>query len=67
VGCRSGHLIAPVIGMEYDKMKAFMEASREESAVQRKPDKLEVKDFPKPDSRLSWKYLDYVAKDLMAA
>jgi hypothetical protein len=53
--------------MEYDKMKAFMEASREESAVQRKPDKLEVKDFPKPDSRLSWKYLDYVAKDLMAA
>ena len=50
--------------MDYDKMKALMEASREGSAVQRKP---EVKEFPKPDSRPDWKYLDYVAKERIAA
>jgi hypothetical protein len=50
--------------MDYDKMKALMEASREELAVQRKP---EVKEFPKPDSRPDWKYLDYIAKERMAA
>ena len=50
--------------MDYDKMKALMEASREGSAVQRKP---EVKEFPKPDSRPDWKYLDHVAKERMAA
>lgn len=50
--------------MDYDKMKALMEASREASAVQRKP---EVKEFPKPDSKPVWRYLDYVAKERMAA
>jgi hypothetical protein len=50
--------------MDYDKMKALIEASREELAVQRKP---EVKEFPKPDSRPDWKYLDYIPKEQMAA
>jgi hypothetical protein len=50
--------------MDYDKMMALMEASREESTAQRKP---QVKEFPKPDSRPDWKYLDYVAKERMAA
>ena len=50
--------------MDYDKMKALMEASREASSAQRKP---QVKEFPKPDSRPDWKYLDYVPKERMAA
>lgn len=50
--------------MDYDQMKALMEARREASAVQRQP---EVKEFPKPDSRPDWKYLDYLAKERMAA
>ena len=50
--------------MDYDKMKALMEANREELAVQRKA---EVKEFPKPDSGPDWKYLDYVPKERMAA
>ena len=50
--------------MDYDKMKALMEANREESAVQRKA---EVKQFPKPDSKPDWKYLDYVTKGRIAA
>ena len=50
--------------MDYDKMNALMEASREESAAQGKP---EVKEFFKPDSRPDWKYLDRVAKDRIAA
>ncbi len=50
--------------MDYDKMKALMEASREESVVRRKP---EVKEFPKPGSSSDWKYLGYVAKERMAA
>jgi hypothetical protein len=50
--------------MDYEMMKALMEANREELAVQRKP---EVKEFPKPDSRPDWKYLDYLAKERMAA
>ena len=45
-------------------MKALMEASREELAVQRKP---QVKEFPKPDSKPDWKYLDYVRNERMAA
>lgn len=45
-------------------MKALMEANREESAVQCNP---KVKEFSKPDSRSDWKYLDYVAKERMAA
>jgi hypothetical protein len=50
--------------MDYDKMQALMEANREQLAVQRKP---EVKEFPRPDSRPDWKYLDYIAKERMAA
>jgi len=50
--------------MDYDKMKALMEANREESSAPRKP---QVKEFPKPDSRPDWKYLDYVPKERMAA
>jgi hypothetical protein len=50
--------------MDYDKMMALMEASREESTAQRKP---QVTEFPKPDSRPDWKYLDYVAKERIAA
>jgi hypothetical protein len=50
--------------MDYEKMKALIEASREKSAVQRGP---EVKEFPKPESRPDWKYLPAVAKERMAA
>lgn len=50
--------------MNYDKMKALMGASREESSAQRKP---EVKERSKLDSRPDWKYLDYVAKERIAA
>ena len=50
--------------MDYEKMKALMEASREESLAQRKA---QVKEFPKPDSRPDWKYLDYVRKEQIAA
>ena len=52
------------MGMDYEKMKALLETSREESAVQHKP---EVKEFPKPDSRPDWRYLDHLAKDRIAA
>jgi hypothetical protein len=40
--------------MDFEKMKALMEASRDESAVQRKP---ELKEFPKPHSRPDWTHL----------
>jgi len=50
--------------MDYNTMKALMEASREESAVQRNP---KVKESPEPDSRLDWKYLVYVGKERKAA
>jgi len=50
--------------MDFEKLKALVEASREESAAQRKP---QVKEFPKPDSRPDWKYLDHLAKDRIAA
>jgi hypothetical protein len=50
----SGPLIAPFIDMDFEKMKALMAASREESAALRKP---ELKEFPKPDSRPDWTYL----------
>lgn len=50
--------------MDYDKLKALMGASREQLAVQRKPD---VKELSKLDSRPDWKYLDYVAKERIAA
>ena len=42
------------IGMDFEKMKALVEASRDESAVQRKP---ELKEFPKPHSRPDWTHL----------
>jgi hypothetical protein len=50
--------------MDYEKMKALMEASREESAAQRNP---EVKEVPKPESMPDWKCLDALAKERMAA
>ena len=60
--CRFGPPIADLVGMDYEKMKALRETSREESTGQGKPG---VKEFPKPDSRPDWKYL--VAKDRIAA
>jgi len=50
--------------MDYEKMKAFLETSREESAAQHTP---EVKEFPKPASRPVWRDLDHLAKDRIAA
>jgi hypothetical protein len=50
--------------MDFEKMTALMEASREESAAQRKP---QVEEFPKSNSRPDWKYLDHLAKDRIAA
>ena len=50
--------------MNYEMMKALMEANREELEVSRKP---EPKEFPKPDSRPDWKYLDQVTKERIAA
>jgi len=50
--------------MDYEKMKAFLEASRENSTGQRN---FEVKEFPKPDSRPHWKYLAHLSKDRIAA
>ena len=50
--------------MDYDKMKAFMEANREELAVQGKP---EVKEFRKPDLMPDWNGLDYRTEERMAA
>jgi hypothetical protein len=50
--------------MNYEKMKALMEASRDESADQRKA---QVKEFPKPDSEPDWKYLDSVREEQIAA
>jgi hypothetical protein len=50
--------------MDYEKMKALMEASRDESPVQHKP---EVKEFPRSESRPDWKYLAAVSKERMAA
>jgi len=50
--------------MDHDKMKALMHACRERSSAQRNG---EVKEFPKPDSQPDWKYLDYIAKERIAA
>jgi hypothetical protein len=49
--CGFGPPIADLIGMDYEKMKALLETSREESTAQPKP---EVKEFPKPDARPDW-------------
>jgi hypothetical protein len=63
--CKSGPRIALFIGMDYEKMKALMETSREKSAAQRKS---QVKEFPKPDSGPDRTYLGYdVAKERFAA
>ena len=51
-------------GMDYEKMRALAQASREEPAEQRGP---ELKKRPELDSRPDWKYLDYVSKERMAA
>jgi hypothetical protein len=51
--------------MDYEKMKALMEASREESAVQQR--NLQAKEFPKLESRPNWKYLDAAARERKAA
>ena len=50
--------------MDYEKMKALMEASREPSSVLRKT---QVQEFPKPESTPDWKYLDSVRKEQIAA
>ena len=44
--------------------EGVLETSRAESAAQGKP---EVKEFPKPDARADWKYLDHLTKDRIAA
>jgi hypothetical protein len=49
--------------MNHEKMKALMEASRDESAAQHKA---QVKGFPKPESTPDWKYLDSVRKEQIA-
>jgi len=50
--------------MDYEMMKALMEVNREQPAAPRKP---EPREFPKPDSRPAWKYLDQVTKERIAA
>ena len=50
--------------MNYEMMKALMEASREDSVVLRHP---EVQEFPKSQSAPDWKYLDAAEKERMAA
>jgi hypothetical protein len=50
--------------MDYEKMKALMEASRDESAAQRKA---QVKEFPKPDSQPDWKCVDQAQEEQKAA
>jgi hypothetical protein len=50
--------------MDYEKMKALLEASREESAAQRKA---QVKEFPKPGSQPDWKYPGSVREKQIAA
>jgi hypothetical protein len=50
--------------MDYEKMKALMEASREESLAQRRT---QVKEFPKPDSKPDWKSLGSIPKEQIAA
>lgn len=58
--CKFGSWIASFIGMDFDKMKALMEARREESSAQRKS---QVEEFPKPDSVSDWTYLGYDAAE----
>lgn len=62
--CKSGHRIALFVGMDYEKMKALMETTREGSSAQRKA---EVKQFPTQDYRPDWKYLDHIKRERIAA
>jgi hypothetical protein len=63
--CKFGPPIAHLIGMDFEKMKALMETSREESVAQREP---QVEEFPKPDSGPDWTYLGHdAAKERIAA
>lgn len=57
----SGALLALIGGMDYEKMKAMMEANREEAAVERES---KIKEFPAPDSQPDWK--SYVAEEKAA-
>ena len=50
--------------MDYEKMKALMEANRDELPTQRNTD---VKEFPMPDSMKDWDDLDYLPKERIAA
>jgi hypothetical protein len=51
--------------MDYEKMKALMETSRQESTAQGES---QVKEFPRPDSEPDWTYLGYeVLKERIAA
>ena len=50
--------------MNYEMMKALMEASREELEVQRNPKLVQI---TTQDSRTDWKYVDYAAKERLAA
>ena len=52
------------VHVDYQKMKALMEASRGELAVPGNPS---VKELPEPEPRPDWKYLDTAAKERMAA
>ena len=50
--------------MDYDKMKALMDAGRDDSAAQYKA---QVKEVPKPDSQPDWKYPVQVPREWIAA
>ena len=50
--------------MDYEKMKALLEASREAPVALGKQ---EVKEFPKPDFSPDWECLGEVAKERIAA
>ena len=51
------------IHMDYEKMKALMEANRRKPAVHSNPS---VKELPEPEPRPDWKYLDTAAKERAA-
>ncbi len=53
-----------LIGMDYEKMKALLEANHENGFARRMS---QVKEFPKPDSRLEREHLDRVSEERVAA
>ena len=57
-------MVRSSLDMNYEKMKALLEASREELAVQRNP---KLEEILAEDSRPDRKYLDYSAKEQRAA